>query len=239
MSGDDFDPLATARDLLRTSLVGSLATLDEAGGPFPSLVEVASDDDGAPVMLLSRLALHTRNLERDARAALLLDRREGAGPALVRPRISLRGRAVRMDGGAAAPRYLAHHPAAGQYAGFADFAFWRLEVTACHLVAGFGRITGVEPADLLAPRIAALSAAQAGIIAHMNEDHRDAMSLYARHYAGLEGQDWRCAGADTTGMTLIGTAGVCHIRFPVPVDSPAALRAILKEMADRARDRSR
>ncbi|MCB1476198.1 MAG: DUF2470 domain-containing protein [Rhodobiaceae bacterium] len=239
MPSDEFDPVATARSLLRTSLVGSLATLDDRGGPFASLVEIASDDDGAPLTLLSRLAVHTRNLERDGRASILLDRREGEGPALVRPRISLRGRMRKVEADAVSARFLGHHPGAAQYAGFADFSFYRLDIEACHLVAGFGRITGVDPGALLAQRIDSLAAAQAGIIAHMNADHRDAMILYARHYGGVEGSDWRCAGADSAGLTLVGQAGACHISFPEPADSPERLRRILKEMADQARGKSR
>lgn len=230
---DAFDPTLTAQTLLRTCLVASLGTLDEQGAPFVSLVEIASDDDGAPLMLLSQLAVHTANLQRDPRASLLLDRREGAGPALVRPRISLRGRMRRLQ--APSARFLAHHPQAAQYAGFSDFAFWRLDIEACHLVAGFGRITAIDPAALLAPAAPALAAAQEGIIAHMNADHRDAMALYARHYAGAEASGWRFGGADSTGMNLVGPAGCCRIAFDRPVDSPAALRNVLKEMAERAR----
>ncbi|MGE0847901.1 MAG: HugZ family protein [Flavobacteriaceae bacterium] len=235
--GGEFDAVATARELLRTTAVASLATLDESGTPYCSLIEIAGDGDGAPLTLISRLALHTRYAERDPRAAILMDRRVGKGPPLTRARISLSGRLVRLDDERRAARFLAHHPDAAGYAGFADFAFWRLEVAACHLVAGFGRIVDIAPDDLLIgiDGAEALLEAEGDVVAHMNADHRDAMALYARFYGGAEEGEWLCAGVDPRGMTLRCGERLLHVAFPRRVSSPGVLRKVLHDMAAAAR----
>ncbi|HEX2256697.1 MAG TPA: pyridoxamine 5'-phosphate oxidase family protein [Afifellaceae bacterium] len=151
MSGDSFSPVAAARALLARCGTGALATLSADGQPFASFVTTAPGEDGAPLLLLSQLAVHTRNLERDARASLLLvEPDETASDPLARSRLTLTGIVGRAaDQARARESFLARHGKAAGYAGFADFAFYRLAPAAGHLVAGFGRIAPIDPAAIL------------------------------------------------------------------------------------------
>lgn len=133
----------------------SLATLDrETGHPYASLVTVALDGEGRPVLLLSALARHTRNLEADRRASLLFEPTSSAsGDPLAGGRVTVVGRVAAVD--PAEPgfdevraRFLAHNPEAEGYAGFSDFRFYRLEIVTAHFIGGFGRIVEVSAADL-------------------------------------------------------------------------------------------
>src|SRR4051794_4512433 len=139
----DFDPSRLARSLLRRSRQGALATLMAGSGdPYCSLVNVASHPDGAPILLISRLALHTKNILADSRVSLMLDERAEGDP-LEGSRIMLAGRAEPASGDAAASlrrRYLNAHPSAEAFVNFKDFSFFRSSPSAAHLVAGFGRI---------------------------------------------------------------------------------------------------
>jgi heme iron utilization protein len=152
VNDEPFSPVAAARSLIVRCGTGSLATLGADGHPFASFVTTAPGPDGAPLLLLSRLAVHTRNLERDPRASLLLVEPEAeAADPLARSRLTLSGSVARAgDQAAAREAFLARHPAAEGYAGFADFSVWRLAPIACHLVAGFGRIAGLDPAEIVA-----------------------------------------------------------------------------------------
>src|SRR3954470_4390128 len=137
----DFEPKALARSLLRTIRAGTLATLDRnTGHPFASLVNVATDADGSPLILVSRLSTHTANLERDGRASILMAE-TGKGDPLAHPRLTVLGAMAPVDRDGADDarvrrRFLARHPKSELYAGFGDFAFWRMDVASAHLNGG-------------------------------------------------------------------------------------------------------
>src|SRR5689334_14134891 len=177
----DFDPKALAKSLLRGIRAGTLGTLDRnTGHPFASLVNAATDVDGAPLILTSRLSTHTANLEADPRASVLLAE-TGKGDPLAHPRLTVLGRfvAVARDGADDARvrrRFLARHPKSELYAGFGDFGFWRMEVASAHLNGGFARAADLKGDDVLTTiaDAAELIAAEEGAIAHMNQDHADA-----------------------------------------------------------------
>lgn len=141
----------TAKSLIRNATKGALGTLRAADkSPYVSMVLVAADRNGAPLMLLSRLALHTRYLEADPRASLLIDATDGLGDPVTGARISLTGTVTKATDPAARAEFLARHPAAAGYADFADFAFYRFAPDAGHLIEGFGRIVDIPGRDLLA-----------------------------------------------------------------------------------------
>jgi heme iron utilization protein len=144
----DFDPSGLARSLLRRSRQGALATLMAGSGdPYCSLVNLATFGDGSPILLISRLAVHTKNILADSRVSLMLDER-AAGDPLEGARIMLSGHARKAEGDElemARRRYLNAHPSAEGYAGFADFSFFRIRPSGTHLVAGFGRIVDLRP----------------------------------------------------------------------------------------------
>ncbi|MGO4711925.1 HugZ family pyridoxamine 5'-phosphate oxidase [Bradyrhizobium sp. 2TAF24] len=236
----DFDPGQLARSLLRRSRQGALATLMAGSGdPYCSLVTVASAPDGAPILLISRLALHTRNLMADPRVSLMLDERR-AGDPLEGSRIMAGGVAEAVGEVAVDPlrrRYLAAHPSAEAFVNFKDFSFFVIRIVSVHLVAGFGRIVDLVPAQVLTDLSGAdaLLAAEEDILSHMNTDHRETMSLYASRLLGAAAGDWRCVGCDPEGMDLQQDQQVLRLAFPRRIVAPADLRKVLKELAERAR----
>jgi len=233
----DFDPRQAARRLLREARSGALATLKPGSGdPYCSLVNVATAADGAPLLLLSRLALHSRNLAADPRASLMLDERK-AGDPLQGARISIAGRIAPTADAQERRRYLDRQPEAEMFAGFADFSFYRMQVEGAHLVAGFGRIVDLAPADLLTDLAdaAALVAAEAEVVAHMNADHAEACRLYATRLLGAPDGAWRCVGVDPDGLDLQLERLALRLPFPARVTSPGALRQTLRTLAQTAR----
>ena len=157
----------------------------------------------SPLLLLSDLAQHTRNLVADPLVSLLFEAPPGYPDPLAGPRLTLLGRAERCDDAHAAARFAARHPSSAVYAGFADFHLYRVVVERGHLVAGFGRISWIEGGDLrFAADASALAAAEAEIVAHMNADHADAIALYAERLLGRAGDGWRMTGIDPEGLDL-------------------------------------
>ena len=265
-----FDARGLARHLLRTIRAGALATCDGArdGHPLATLVSLATAIDGAPLLLLSQLSAHRTNLERDSRASLLLAVRSKGDP-LAHPRLSLIGRVQRLDdtdqAARARTRFLARHPKAKLYADFTDFAWFRMEVEAGHLNGGFARAAALTRDDLILDLTGAesLLAAHDGAVTHMNEDHADALALYATRLAGtgvdgdgastpggesVPGSEavpggeavpsggWRTTGLDPEGLDLACGDHCTRIPFPAPVTTPDALRALLVDLARKARE---
>jgi putative heme iron utilization protein len=153
MPEEPASPAALARGLMLAGGPAALATLDAAGGPFASHVVIVPAADGSPLLLLSRLALHSQNLARDPRASLLLVREPPAGDeALTAVRLTLTGRCAPLDDPELRRHYVEARPDAARYAGFADFSLYRFEVAAGHLVAGFGRIVGLTSSELVPSR---------------------------------------------------------------------------------------
>ena len=237
----DFDPSRVTRSLLRRSRQGALATLTiGSGAPYCSLVNVASHPDGSPILLISRLALHTRNLLDDPRVSLMLDERAPGDP-LEGARIMLGGIAEEVGEGERAlfrRRYLSAHPTAQAFVDFKDFSFFRIRPTSLHLVAGFGRIIDLTPEQYLTDLAGAegVLEAEEGAIDHMNADHRDALNLYATRLLGAEEGDWRCTGCDPDGLDLHnGTSTTLRLDFPRRIVTPLDLRKVLRELAEQAR----
>jgi heme iron utilization protein len=236
----DFDAPRLARWLLRRSRQGALATLMAgASDPYCSLVNVASHPDGSPILLISRLALHTKNILEDNRVSLMLDDRSEGDP-LEGARIMLAGFAEEAAGAAAElsrRRYLNAHPSAEAFVDFKDFSFFGIKPSGAHLVAGFGRIVDLKPTQFLTDIADAgeLLEAEQGAVDHMNEDHRQAMNLYATKLLGAESADWRCTGCDPTGMDLQAATRTLRLDFPERVTSGADLRKMLVRLAAEAR----
>lgn len=236
----DFDPSKLARSLLRRSRQGALATLmTGSGDPYCSLVNVAAHADASPILLISRLAVHTRNILGDGRVSLMLDERVSGDP-LEGARIMLAGRAEEAAGADAAVlrrRYLNAHPSAEAFVDFKDFSFFRIVPSGMHLVAGFGRIIDLKPAQFLTDisDAAALLEAEQGAVEHMNEDHRDAMNLYATKLLGAEQADWRCTGCDPDGLDMQAGAVTLRLDFPERVGNGAELRKMLVKLVGKAR----
>jgi heme iron utilization protein len=236
----DFDANGLARSLLRRSRQGALATLmTGTGDPYCSLVNLASHPDGSPILLISRLALHTQNILGDARVSLMLDERAEGDP-LEGARVMLAGRAEEARADQLAilrRRYLNAHPSAEAFVKFKDFSFFRIRPTGAHLVAGFGRIVDLKPEQFLTDisDAGAVLEAEQGAVEHMNADHRDAINLYATKLLGAEAADWSCTGCDPDGMDLQAGTATLRLDFPERVTGPGELRKMLVRLAGEAR----
>jgi heme iron utilization protein len=230
-------PSRLARDLVRGLDRAVLATA-MAGRPYASLVLVATAPDGAPLLLVSDLAQHTMNMAADPRVSLLFDGTAGREEPLTGPRVSLLGHAERAADPPLLRRFCARHPSAAIYAGFADFHLHRIVVERAHLVAGFGRIHWVEAPDLLPPGLDALAAAEAEIVRHMNEDHADAVQLYAGVLLGRQGAGWVFTGIDAEGADLRRGGDIARLNFPKKVQDPQGVRGVLVQLAAAARRRA-
>jgi putative heme iron utilization protein len=215
----------------------------ESGDPYCSLVNVASAPDGAAILLISRLAIHTRNLLADPRVSLMLDERAPGDP-LEGARIMVAGRAEEATGDdrdGLRRRYLNAHPSAETFVDFKDFSFFRIRPSGAHLVAGFGRIVDLKPEQFLTEvgDAASLIEAEQGAVEHMNEDHREAMNLYATKLLGAESADWRCTGCDPEGFDMQADAATLRLEFPARVTDPGELRKTLVKLAEEARAKIR
>src|SRR3954470_8129280 len=238
-----FNPSQVAKSLLRRSRQGALATLMvDSGDPYCSLVNLASQADGSPILLISSLAVHTRNILADPRVSLMLDERAPGDP-LEGARVMLAATAEEAAGGDVAllrQRYLNVHPSAEMFVDFKDFSFFRLRPKGAHLVAGFGRIVDLSVEQILTDLSGteALLAAEQGAVAHMNEDHRDALSLYATKLLGAGAAEWRCTGCDPDGLDLAADGTTLLLDFPERVTSPGELRKMLVQLVGEARART-
>jgi heme iron utilization protein len=236
----DFNPSKLACSLLRRRRQGALATLmTGTADPYCSLVNLATCPDGAPILLISRLAVHTRNILADPRVSLMLDER-AAGDPLEGARIMLQGRAESVGKDQielVRRRYLAAHSGAAAFVDFADFSFVRIAPSGAHLVAGFGRILDLKPEQFLTDisDCSALIAAEEGAVEHMNADHRDTMNLYATRLLGAQSGDWHCTSIDPHGIDLQADDATLRLDFPERVTGPAELRKVLVQLAEEAR----
>ena len=237
------DMARAARDLVRGLDRAALASLlpangsdDGAAWPYASLVLVAVDHDLSPILLLSDLAEHSKAILGDTRVSLLFDGTHGLDQPLTGPRVTLVGRAGRTNDEGLRRRFLARHPDAAMYAGFKDFAFYRVAVERAHLVAGFGKIHWLSIAELRGEAAAdGLAAAEPGIVAHMNEDHPDAVQLYAGRLLGRAGDDWRMTGIDAEGIDLRSGGQIARLAFDAPLAAAAQARGVLVDLVKRAR----
>ncbi|MEX0408029.1 HugZ family protein [Aquibium sp. LZ166] len=239
----DAEAIRLAKSLLRASRYGALAVLEPGtGAPFASRVATATDLDGSPLILVSTLSTHTGGLMADPRCSLLLGE-PGKGDPLAHPRVTLACLAERLDresddGKRARRRYLNRHPKAALYADFGDFSFFRLRPERASLNGGFGKAYALEASDLLtrSPATEGLAVAEQGALNHMNADHRDAIALYADHFARAKGDgDWIMTGIDADGIDVACGDDSRRVFFPQPLESAADLRKALVSMAAEAR----
>jgi heme iron utilization protein len=235
-----------ARTLLEHARTGMLSTLSRRhrGYPFGSVMPYALDAAGRPLMLISRLAMHTQNLEGDPRASLLVaETTDGEDPLAV-GRVTLMGTAGRppsADLAAMRAAYLARHPNASNWVDFDDFSFWRLEILDVYWVGGFGAMGWLQVRDYAVARPDPLAEAAADIVEHMNRDHGDALLTFARVLGREDAQEARMVAVDRLGFKLRlqseSRLHSCRIAFPREVTSAASCREVLIEMLGECRRR--
>lgn len=235
------DPFRDVRDLIRRCDRAALATAlpgaaNDGAWPYASLVLVAVDHDLSPILLLSDLAEHTKALAAEPRVSLLFDGTGGLAQPLTGPRVTLLGYAARTNDERLKQRFLRRHPDAAMYAGFRDFNLYKVSLQRTHLVGGFGKIRWIEPGELLAvPPLPDLAAGEEGIVIHMNEDHADAVQLYATKLLGLAGEGWTMTGIDREGIDLRQGGNVARLSFDSPMPAADHARRTLVDLVARAR----
>ena len=227
------------RTLLDRELIGTLATNSHhhPGFPFASVMPYALDRDGAPIFLISSMAIHTQNLVADPRASLLVMQTGGGSDPLGLARATLLGNVRRIDDASDAIRsaYLERHPSSRHWISFSDFSFFQLDVTEIYFVGGFGVMGWVETRDYAGAEADPLAAASARIIEHMNKDHADALRNITRRFGGLEAEEAQMVACDRLGFvvrvrTKEGMKGT-RIAFPEEVRSSEDARRVLVGMA--------
>src|ERR1700730_16029951 len=233
-----------ARTLVAQISTGTLCTLAHKpeGYPYGSFVTVAFDG-GNPIFLISGLAEHTKNLERDHRASLLVAE-SGSEDPLANGRVTMLGPCARVEGdsGSARAAFLAAHPNAAYYADFRDFAFWKLRVNAIRYIGGYGRMSWISQTDWQAAEPDPLAPSAAGTIAHMNAHHEDAMVLYCKAFSkATDITSAKMTGVDRYGFDLSAKTregpGPVRLAFAKPVSTPEEVRAALVAMVKEARAR--
>ncbi len=229
------------RRLIREGATAALSTLLRDGGPHGSLVLSACGQDAAPVLLISHLAVHTRNLKADPRVALLYEATAGLDNPMTGPRVTVIGRAEPIPDEALGERFLRRHPDAAMYAEFSDFGFHRIAVDYVHYVAGFGKVERIKSSELLLQDdrlTAGLAAHEADILDHMNRDHADAVAEIAAMAAPSSGSDepWRMIGCDAEGVDMRRGGDLARIEFDKPMTDADDARAALVALTNKARN---
>ena len=229
------DSARDSRLLVRRARAAMLSTAlkSGAGWPYGSLVSIALDCDLSPLMLFSTLSDHTRNLAVDSRSSLLFEETSRLKNPQTGPRVSVLGRIRKTNDERHHKRFLARHPEAALYAGFGDFSFYRMTVDRIHFVGGFAKAVWFKAPDILSETkaAAAVAKAEAGILAHMNQDHPDAVDHYANALLGRGGKGWTMTGIDPDGADLRRGGRFARLEFKIPVASRVQVRQELVRLA--------
>lgn len=227
---------AEARCYLRRHRQGVLATLSQklGGYPFGSVVPFVTNHAAQPVILVSRLAEHTKNIAADARVSLLV--REAADDPQENARLTFVGdaRAATTNVDAIAARYLRYFPQAERLLALGDFSFFEIEPKTLRYIGGFGAIHWVSAAQF-APPANSLADSEADIVAHMNNDHAEALVHYCRHYRQITPAHAVMVGIDCDGFDLNADGRLLRFDFAEPAVDANAARVALVKMVHEAR----
>ena len=235
-------PAEEARALVASTNVATLATHSLDGYPWASLVAYGSLG-GAPVLFVSRLAEHARNLESDGRASLVVADPSPRKDVLASGRVTLAGTAERPSeelAETARDAYVAAVPSAKAYLDFRDFSLWILRVERVRWVGGYGRMDSVDADSYTAAETDPVARAAAAAKAHLNDDHADALLIMAQALGGYpDATAATCTSIDRYGLDLdLDTPrgpSATRIGFAERVDAADGLRAATVELARRAR----
>lgn len=236
-----------ARTLVYMARIGSLSTLSrkQPGFPFGSVMPYGLDDHGRPIFLISTMAMHTQNLQADARASLLVTQEDSDGEPLGASRVTLLGNVLPVPNNELAEvrkLYLERHANSKYWVDFEDFSFYRMDVMDIYYVGGFGVMGWVSAPEYIRSQPDPLAESRAEIIQHMNADHKDALVLLAGKFAGIESQEATMTTVDRLGFqvrvkTQDGMRGA-RIAFLREVSNPAETRKVLVEMVQQARSQT-
>ena len=233
-----------ARTLVYLGRIGSLSTVSrrQPGFPFGSVMPYGLDARGRPIFLISTMAMHTQNLQADSRASLLVTQPDASGDPLGASRVTVMGNVLsipELEVADARQLYLERYANSKYWVDFEDFSFYGMDVVDVYYVGGFGVMGWVAASDYDQAQPDPLADAAAGIVEHMNTDHKDALILLARVFAGMESEEAAMTSVDRLGFhvrlkTQDGMRGA-RIAFLREVSNPAEARKVLVEMVQRAR----
>jgi heme iron utilization protein len=224
-------PQALARRLLRQRHFGVLSThsVDVPGFPFGSITPYVLDAAGHPLILISTLAQHTKNIKADPRVCMTVWEETDQDPQSV-GRLTWMGEAkIVEDVEPAKARYLAYMPSAAGHFQMHDFALYRLELTRARYIGGFGAIFWVDREKMLPPN--PLAEHEAGILQHMNDDHAAALIKYCKAYKGLDAREARMAGIDPEGFDVVADGRRVRFEFEAPLETPNDVRLAMVKMS--------
>lgn len=234
-----------ARKFLRSTHSGILSTHSARfeGYPFGSVAPFVLDHHCQPVILISTLAEHTKNITLNPKVSLLVF--DGADDLQANARLTLLGEASKIFKEADADlraRYLRYLPQAASYFDMHDFSFYRIHIHQARYIGGFGKMSWLSDVDLfedVSNQASPLSQQEAGIIEHMNADHAENLVQYCRHYHQLEVNHAQMLGIDYDGFDVLATTtgGKRMLRFDFeqPVYDAQAARVALVAMAKATR----
>lgn len=233
-----------ARTLMYLGRIGSLSTHSrkQPGFPFGSVMPYGLDNHGRPIFLISTMAMHTQNLQGDSRASLLVTQPDASGDPLGSSRVTVIGNVLPVPGpelAEARKLYLERYANSKYWVDFEDFSFYRMDAVDVYYVGGFGVMGWVKASEYDQARPDPLADAAGGIMQHMNTDHKDALILLVRVFAGIESQEATMTSVDRLGFhvclkTEDGIRGV-RIAFLREVSNPMETRTVLVEMVQQAR----
>lgn len=225
-----------ARLFLRSTHSAILSTnsVKMGGYPYGSVAPFVLDHDGQPLILISTIAEHTKNIIADCKTSLLVF--SGAEDLHANARLTLMGNAEQTDKNdpLLRARYLRYFPSAEQYFEAHDFYFYRIQIQQARYIAGFGRMSWIDGAELRSSRTP-LIAQEAGIIEHMNTDHQDNMKAYCLHFYAVSTRTIEMLGIDCDGFDLRTDEQILRFNFEHPISDAASARTALVAMAKACR----
>jgi putative heme iron utilization protein len=202
----------------------------------------ALEAQGRPIFLISTMAMHTQNLQADPRASLFVAESDASGDPLGSSRVTLIGNVTRVPEAeltAARTVYLTGYPDSKYWVDFEDFFFYRMDVLDIYFVGGFGVMGWVAALDYSQAQADPLADDKRDIMQHMNSDHKDALILLAKGFAGIEAQEAEVTSVDRLGFNLrLKTEGGVHgtrIAFLRGVKDSSQTREMFVEMMKHAR----
>lgn len=236
-------PGEEARTVVAAANVGTLASLSDDGTPWASIVTFGATDAGEPVLVVSTMAEHGRNLAREPRCSVAIAESVPPGEdPLDRARITLAGHVIVPEGAeadSALEAHAAHYPYARGYATYADFTTYVLRVERVRWVGGFARMSTVDAADYASAEVDPTALGAGYAREHLNADHADAVLLWAQTLGGYaDATEATCEAIDRYGVDLRvqtprGQAPV-RVGFAEPAQSPGELRSATVALTERA-----
>lgn len=208
-----------ARQFLRSTQRGVLSTHSAKfdGYPFGSVAPFVLSHDCQPIILISNIAEHTKNIVANPKVSLLVF--AGDDDLQANARLTLLGNAVRIDKDEAnfRARYLRYLPQASSYFDMHDFSFYRIEITHARYIAGFGKmgwLDGVDLSDGKPADYTQLADQETAMIEHMNTDHADSLIAYCQHFHGFDASHAKILGIDSEGFDV--SAEIAHQQATPP-----------------------